>query len=985
MDNSYNNIRLGGVGTQKFSMSVLPGRRRTGASQVVIQRNPLTKENKLVIGTWNVRTMLQAGKLENLKREMVRKKLDVVGLCEVRYEGCGELISGEVKMIFSGKVKGQNGVAIVLGKRVKNCVKSIELVSDRLMMVRLRAEPKDVVFIQVYMPTSAHTDEEVEDLYSQIEEMIRREEKDSWIILMGDMNAVVGEGKEDKIVGNFGYGVRNDRGDMLVNFCRENKLIITNTWFKNHLRRRYTWKAPGDRARYQIDYVMVQERFRNSIKKACAHPGADIGSDHNLVIVEMELRLKKVKRALVRKRWDLEKLKIVTEDFGNIIEKKLEKVSGSGDKDADEKWIRLKSAIVESAKEVVGFKENVKARKPWVSEKMIEKMDERRKWKSVNNEMGRLKYRKLNNELRRETEKARQQWLESECEAIEDLEKRGRYDLMYRKVKEIVWLKRKGGSVRCTESRDGKRLIKDVDIINRWEEYVRELYPNEGCLREGTIEDVRNVESEWIGFSILESEIEMSLKEMKCKKAEGVDGIPIEFFKSMKDEGKKALVDVCREIYETGLWPKEFLETLLIPIEKKAGASKCEDFRTISLISHAAKVLLRVVSRRLQGRLDMYLGEEQFGFRKGRGTRDAIGLMRVIGERLTERCKSFVICFVDLEKAFDRVNWDKLLEILKNKGIEWKERRLIRNLYKEQRVIVRIGNKESKKTELGRGVRQGCCLSPILFNIYLEEMIREIEMKMKGVKIGGRTVSCVRFADDMAVLAEDQEDLEISIKRLEEACKAYGMKVNAKKTKAMSVGSEEDIVLHIDGVRVEQVSSFKYLGSLLTEDWRCEKDVRARIGIAKEAFTRMKRVLCGSLDLELRKRLAKCFVWSVLLYGAETWTLREHEKKKLEAFEMWMWRRMLKISWKDKVSNVKVLERIGEVRTLLERIRIRKRNWIGHVLRGDNLLKDMIEGTVDGERKRGRKRMKMLDDLTQKNGYVYLKRLASDRKEWRKL
>jgi hypothetical protein len=145
MDNSHNNITLGGVGTQKFSMSVLPGRRRTGASQVVIKRNPLTKENKLVIGTWNVRTMLQAGKLENLKREMERKKLDVVGLCEVRYEGCGEFTSGKVKIIFSGKVKGQNGVAIVLGERVKKCVKSIELVNDRLMMVRLRAEPKDVV------------------------------------------------------------------------------------------------------------------------------------------------------------------------------------------------------------------------------------------------------------------------------------------------------------------------------------------------------------------------------------------------------------------------------------------------------------------------------------------------------------------------------------------------------------------------------------------------------------------------------------------------------------------------------------------------------------------------------------------------------------------------------------------------------------------------------------------------------------------------
>jgi exonuclease III len=978
-------MTLGGVGTQKFSMSVLPGRRRTGASQVVIKRNPQTKENKLVIGTWNVRTMLQTGKLENLKREMIRKKLDVVGLCEVRYEGSGEFTSGEFKVIFSGKVKGKNGVAIVLGKRVKNCVKSIELVNDRLMMIRLRAEPKDVVLIQVYMPTSAHTDEEIEDLYSQIEELIRREEKDSCIVVMGDMNAVVGEGKEDKIIGKFGYGVRNERGDMLVNFCRENKLIITNTLFKNHLRRRYTWKAPGDRARYQIDYVLVQERFRNSIKKACAHPGADIGSDHNLVIVEMELRLKKVKRALIRKRWNLEKLKVVTEDFGNVMEKKLEQDKGRKDKDVEEKWTRLKSVIVESAREMVGFKENVKARKPWVSEKMIEKMDERRKWKNVNNEMGRLQYRRLNNELRRETEKARQEWLEGECETIENLEKCGRYDLMYGKVKGLVWLKRKGGIVRCVESKDGKRLISDDDIVNRWGEYVRELYPSEGCLSEGIIEDERNVESERIGFSILESEIEMSLKEMKCKKAVGVDGIPIEFLKSMKDEGKKALIDICREIYETSLWPEEFLETLLIPIEKKAGASKCEDFRTISLISHAAKILLRVVSRRLQGRLDMYLGEEQFGFRKGRGTRDAIGLMRVIGERLTERCKTFVICFVDLEKAFDRVNWDRLLVILKNKGIEWKERRLIRNLYKDQRVIVRVGNKESKEIELGRGVRQGCCLSPILFNIYLEEMIREIEMKMKGVKIGGRKVSCVRFADDMAVLAEDQKGLEISIKMLEEACKAYGMKVNAKKTKVMSVRSEEKIELHIDGVRVDQVNSFKYLGSFLTEDWRCEKDVKARIGIAKEAFTRMKRILCGSLELELRKRLGKCFVWSVLLYGAETWTLREYERKKLEAFEMWMWRRMLKISWKDKVSNVKVLERIGETRTLMDRIRIRKRNWIGHVLRGDSLLKDIIEGTVSGERKRGRKRIKMLDDLKKDSGYVYLKRLASDREEWRKL
>ena len=265
-----------------------------------------------------------------------------------------------------------------------------------------------------------HTDEEVEEIHPQIEEIIR-EEKNNCVVLMGDMNVVVGEGRKNKIVVSFGYGVRNDRLDMLVSFCRENKLVITNTWFKNHLRR-YTWEALGELTRYHMNYVMIQERFRNSMKKSYAHPGADMGSDHDLVIIEMELRLKKIKWALGRKRWDLEKPKVVTEEFGSKIERKIQVADGSGDKDNDETWTRLKSVRVKSAKEVIGVKENVKARKPWVIEKIMEKMDERRTWENVNIHISRLKYRNLNNELRRETEKARQEWLEQECEMIENSE-----------------------------------------------------------------------------------------------------------------------------------------------------------------------------------------------------------------------------------------------------------------------------------------------------------------------------------------------------------------------------------------------------------------------------------------------------------------------------------------------------------------------------------------------------------------------------------
>ena len=119
------------------------------------------------------------------------------------------------------------------------------------------------------------------------------------------------------------------------------------------------------------------------------------------------------------------------------------------------------------------------------------------------------------------------------------------------------------------------------------------------------------------------------------------------------------------------------------------------------------------------------------------------------------------------------------------------------------------------------------------------------------------------------------------------------------------------------------------------------------------------------------------------LYGAETWTLRREEEKILGAFEMWVWRRMEKISWTDKVKNVEVLERIGEKRQILEVIKNRKRNWIGHWLRRECLLLTALEGLVEGKRGRGRRRYQMVDNIKVEGSYWKMKRLAECRKEWR--
>ena len=139
------------------------------------------------------------------------------------------------------------------------------------------------------------------------------------------------------------------------------------------------------------------------------------------------------------------------------------------------------------------------------------------------------------------------------------------------------------------------------------------------------------------------------------------------------------------------IWPEEFKETVLLPIPKKNNAKKYEEFRTIRLIVHTAKIILVIMNRRLHSKMEDILEEEQFGFRKGKGTRDAIGLIRTIGERYIEKDKDVYAVFVDLEKEFDNVNWKELVGILKKIGVDWKERRLLCNLYMKQRMKVRIG------------------------------------------------------------------------------------------------------------------------------------------------------------------------------------------------------------------------------------------------------------------------------------------------------
>ena len=171
-------------------------------------------------------------------------------------------------------------------------------------------------------------------------------------------------------------------------------------------------------------------------------------------------------------------------------------------------------------------------------------------------------------------------------------------------------------------------------------------------------------------------------------------------------------------------------------------------------------------------------------------------------------------------------------------------------------------------------------------------------------------------------------------------------------------------------------TKFKYLVSVLTNDGRCTCEIKTKIAMAKAAFNKKKTLSTSTLDLTLRKKLVKCYIWSMALYGAETWMLQAADQKYLESFEMWCWKRM-EISWTDHVRSEKVLLRVNEQRNILNEIRKWKANWIGHILRRTCLLSQVIEGKIKGEmevtRRRGRRCRKLLDDLKDRRGYSHFK------------
>jgi hypothetical protein len=586
----------------------------------------------------------------------------------------------------------------------------------------------------------------------------------------------------------------------------------------------------------------------------------------------------------------------------------------------------------------------------------------------------------LSKEVSKSVKGDKRNYIEKKCEEMERYKCDSR--TAFGIVKELTkkWTPR----MDVINDEDGNTLTESVDIKRRWVQYSTKLF-------EAQEDEVfTHCESEEEPLP-LRSEVEFAMEQMKKAKSPGIDNIASELWKESGKEGIDMLWRLCCLIWRKKEWPKDWCRAVFVPLPKKGNLKECANYRTISLICHASKVLLKIIIKRMKNKLDQEISDEQAGFREGRGTRDQIVNIRNVIEKCREHRLPLYMCFIDYSKAFDCVSHHQMWETMKKMGFPGHLVDLISGLYKDQESAVRTSNGDTDWFKIGRGLRQGCILSPNLFNIYSEDIMRDVLDGFDGgVKFGGIKITNLRYADDTTLICSSREELISLLKRIKELSEEKGLLLNTKKTKIMVVDRERtNDGFVIDGQQIEEVKQFEYLGSMINNTGDSTIEIKRRLALARTTVQSMINIWKSrGLSLDLKVRLLRATAFSIATYGCESWALTKNDRKRVDAFEMWCYRRLLQVTWKDKKTNSWILDKIGTCLTIRKDIMERKLKYFGHIVRKNGgIEKQILQGAMEGRRGRGRPSTSWTNDvkLVSNQGMCGANYLALDRVRWRTL
>lgn len=378
---------------------------------------------------------------------------------------------------------------------------------------------------------------------------------------------------------------------------------------------------------------------------------------------------------------------------------------------------------------------------------------------------------------------------------------------------------------------------------------------------------------------LTDEELATQWRKLKLRKAPREDGIENETWKYMTGEIGEVWRRLVKEVWKKGKTPEDWKEGIISPIYKKEEKSVVGNYRGVTLLNTAYKIYASILNDRLRAVAEEKLQESQFGFRKGRGTADAIFVLNyIVNKELKKKGGKVFAFFVDLKAAFDNVDRQELNERMKAIGTEDHLRRRIIEIYRETKNTVKIGERRTETFWTERGVRQGYPMSPTLFNIYVSDLEEEMKKEQEeGMTIGREKLWTIAYADDIVLLGRGEKELQGMMRRFKRYLEKKKMTLSTEKSKILVFedgrGRKKKREWKWEEEDIEEVREIKYLGYMMQKNGGSEKHLAERF---KRASVAMKKTWSiGEKvfkdDFGRRMKMFEALVGSVALYGAEIW------------------------------------------------------------------------------------------------------------------
>jgi Reverse transcriptase (RNA-dependent DNA polymerase)/Endonuclease/Exonuclease/phosphatase family len=939
--------------------------------------------NKTKFGTWNIRTLLEVGRMEEVGMEMERYKIGILALQEVRWSGEGRIDKEKYSMLYGGEDKqGKNGTAFMVDRALRDKIMEFKRINGRITYIRIKNTVANISIVNGYAPTEKDEIEEKEMFYEKLEQTCENIPKHDTLVVMGDFNAKIGKEEHLKEVAGKEtlHEETTDNGLRLCNLATEMDMIVASTKFKHKKVHKITWTIPGQTKGNQIDHVLIKRKRENMIEDVRSYRGTSVNTDHHLVIAKMKLRMvKSENKKTTKKKWNLEGLNNQTSIRKYQDEVKLLLEKESEREEVGEEWNRLKEVITKASGKVLGRKQ-LKQGNQWFDnecEALIKRKREARiKWMRTNEPQEYENYKQIRKEGNNMFKNKKSKWIEDKMDEIERDNKNN--TKLYQQVKKQK--RTKGGA----EAIDRKE----------WEDYLEKEMKQE---REEDEDEGNGNNTEECGVEEpTMEEFNDIVNGLKNGKAAGSDEICNEMIRNGGQELKEEMYKLLIKIWKEETIPEEWTLGIIVPIPKAGDLKVCSNYRRITLLNTAYKILTSLILKRLKEYGEREIGEYQNGFRTGRSTVDAIHTLTQVIEKCYERDIDLHVIFIDFKQAFDSLKRNIMIKDAKRLGVPAKLIRMVKMTLEGSKAAIKTNEGITKAIEIGKGVRQGDGLSAMLFNMSLEGIIRDCGIKGSIIQ---KSVQIIAYADDIAVVARDMRSLEEVVEKINKEAKKRGLEINSKKTKYMKISNrnrkKNQSYKVIGEHQFEEVTSFKYLGIIIDNKNDKSMQINEKIQSGYKAYFRYKEIMKSKkISNKTKLRVYKTAIRPVVTYAAETARLTNKEEERLRIFERKIVRKMFGGKKIDDIQYRRLMNKeilsILEDEDIVKVVKSKRIRWYGHINRRkeEAIIKKITKWRPQSNRPRGRPKIRWEDQVIKDinsmgiNGW---REKIKDRKVWKKV